>query len=216
MKLNLASRFAVQDYRPVPCPFGTPGVVFHIGRIGLKPYQEWAQKHLANNPLHNLASRAHMKAQLIVTRPTEDEWTAAQVPGQEAAKAKLEAREAKYVEALERAMEREKVDLGSFDVGRLMAPEGVAKFLIRDIEGLTDEESGTPVPVSYSYEVGMELLTSTVPISEPIVVTSDKGEPETIAAVGAQLGHALKAWVIAEASLSEKYRETFLEEAAKN
>lgn len=224
MSLNVAARFAVQDVRRVPCPFATPGVVFHIARIGVKDYAEYAQKRLLANPMYAVHMRSQMKAQMVATRPTDEEWEKARkATGEKAAAdlAKLEEREQKYVEVLTRATDKEMdkgFDLSSLDVARFLDPEGVAKYLIRDIEGLTRTgEDGVERAVKYTPVEGVELLSETVPIPTPIIVESaNGGEPETVAQVGAQLGPALRAWVIAEASRSEKYREQFTEESGKN
>lgn len=222
MRLNLATRFAVQDCRPVPCPFGTPGVIFHIARIGVPDYQEFAQKNLSGNPLYLATMRAQTTAQLVAPPPSPEEIEKARAAGKTDQVAKLEAQLQRHQETLASSAQREvdRADLAAL-IGTQSkeAIEAVARFLIRNIEGLTDDESGTPVPVTYSPAVGVELLSNTVPISEAIFNHEEldaEGKPAVLVAVNTPLGQALRIWVIHEASKAEKYRAAVMERASGN
>lgn len=220
MKLSLVTRLAVQDVRPVPYPLG-PDIVFHIARIGVREYQEFAEKHLQGNPLYEATVRAQASAQLVAPPPSEEAIEKARAEGKADQVAKLEEQKQRYLDALAKAAEREgdRMTVSGINAQTPKVIDAIAKYLIRNIDGLTDEESGTPVPVKYSPKVGIELLSSTVPIDRPIWNYEEKDandQPTKLADVNTPLGVALRAWVLHEASKAEAYRAAVTEEAAKN
>lgn len=183
-KTNLQAKFGlVSDVRKVADPWDL-GIVFDVRRIDCDEYQAWARERQKASPLTALMIRAQGKAILRA------------IAGGRKAVSEEELRAA-LVEAADKA----ELTVEDFEKFTHESSEGTV-HLIAGWSGLTDAETGAPIPCTP--EAALQLLKS------PEFV------PEGAPFGGQSLGRAINAFLLQEAATSSAYRAGYLEAASGN
>jgi hypothetical protein len=211
MRTNLQKIFEVEEYRWVPF-WWDPSIQLRIRYIGNEDYRAWADEkssdakpNKATEQYGEIIQKGHMVAGGAV---------ASMRPGQTKRKEYNRVLEAYLAKGMSEAGISMN-EVATEQISALSDPEGVARFLLYDIDGMADEEGNA---IAYTPEFAIEeLFSETNPIPDDLIIEESSGNPEDELYIpaGTPFGVAFRRGIVWEASRHHKFNKA-QEDAVKN
>lgn len=184
LRFVMAADYAVADERSVPGPLGD-GTTFTIRRIGDPAYQQWLKRAKKDSPQWRLINASAI-----------EQFTAGG--------------ELDMEEAMRRAIAKippEELDLSSVS----SFSEGVAKYLLVNVDPVIILEGGEEVEIEFSEEIALELLTCPDPVPQE-AIDEVLGKGALLPGARRTVGDLLTQWVLMRAGETESFRQSFIAE----